>query len=399
MVASFHVRARLAAVSLAIAKNRPSVSPHWGVLVAVAIVLLVAQLPFTHATAWHFFHDAARLLVGNGAPGEGDGLHLFRDHPEMQFGPLSIAVALPFTWLGADGGSWAAMAVTAMAGLAAYWFLLGAVQRLGARPSTAVCTVAGVVFVAAWSDVAVRTAHIDDAIALLATAAALWACAGGQGTMTAVLLGLAAAAKPWAIAFAPIALGVEGTRSRRLGRLALVALIPALTWAPFVLAESGTLDLRDYEITVDPTSTLRAFGSDMDTTPDWGRPAQMIGGFALASIVTLRGRWHAAVLAAVAWRLLLEPGAHRYYTAGAVLGALMIELVARPRSIPWRTIALAGVLELTATPDAPELLARTARLAAVLGALACALAARAPTSETNGSVRSSRRLSRTTSRT
>ena len=38
---------------------------------------------------------------------------------------------------------------------------------------------------------------------------------------------------------------------------------------------------------------------------------------------------------------------------GAVCGALMIELVARPRAVPWRTITLAAVLEVTALPDAP----------------------------------------------
>ena len=154
---------------------------------------------------------------------------------------------------------------------------------------------------------------------------------------------------------------VDGSLARRAGRVAAVMAIPALTWAPFVLAESETIDVRDHEIRVDPTSTLRALGSDVLVTPEWARPAQLAGGFALALLVTWRGRWHAAVLAAVAWRLLLEPGAHRYYTAGAVLGAPVVELVARPGAVPWRTAVLAIVLELTASPDAPEALARTAR--------------------------------------
>ena len=141
-----------------------SVAPRWGVLVGVAVVALVVQLPFTHATAWHFFDDVARLLVGNGSPGEGTGLHLYRDHPELQFGPLSIVAALPFTIFGEDGGSIAAMVVSSVVGLVAFWFLLRTVERLGARPSRFVCTAAGVVFVATWSDVAVRTAHIDDAL-------------------------------------------------------------------------------------------------------------------------------------------------------------------------------------------------------------------------------------------
>jgi hypothetical protein len=232
----------------------------------------------------------------------------------------------------------------------------------------------------------VRTAHIDDAVALLATAGAVWACASRQGALTAVLLGVAAAAKPWAIAFAPIVLAIDGPLSRRAVRLAVVAAIPALTWAPFVLAESKTLDVGDHQIPVDPTSTLRALGSDALATPNWARPAQLVGGFALALVVTARGRWHAAVLAAVSWRLLLEPGAHRYYTAGAVLGALLVELVARPASPPWRTAVMAVVLELTATPDAPEVLARTARLATVVIMLLLAVTARvSPTASRAGS--------------
>lgn len=355
-------------------------SADWRVVVAAAAVVLLAQLPGTHATAWHFFDDAAQLLAGGG---DGTGLHLYAAHPEFQFGPLSILAALPFTVFGERAGSWIAMVVGSAAGVLAFWFLLRTVLTLGARPSRLTATIAGVLFVVVWGDVAVRTAHIDDALALAATAAAVWACASGRAVPTAVLLGVAAAAKPWAIAFAPLALAVPGPRPA--ARLLLVAAVPVLTWAPFVLAEPATLDVTEFRIDVDPTSTLRALGVDTAETPGWARPAQLLGGLALATWSVRRGRWHAVVLAAVAWRLLLEPGAHRYYTAGAVLGALLIELTAdaargrgrRRVALPWRSAALAATLELTALPGAPELVARTARLGAVLAALAAVATAAA----------------------
>ncbi|MCP4454341.1 MAG: hypothetical protein GY809_23020, partial [Planctomycetes bacterium] len=68
----------------------------WPVLVAASVVVMVVQLPGPHATAWHFFDLAADLLVGRGPDGDGWGLALYRDHPELQFGPLSIVVAAPF---------------------------------------------------------------------------------------------------------------------------------------------------------------------------------------------------------------------------------------------------------------------------------------------------------------
>lgn len=351
--------------------DRPPLDVRWGVLATTAVIVLVAHLPGTHATAWHFFHDAARLLVG-----DGDGAHgllLYRDHPELQFGPLSIVSALPAAALGERAGSWVAMTAASAAGIAAFGFVLRAVVAFGARPSRWAATAASVLFVVVWGDVAVRTAHIDDAIALTATAAALAACAERRVTPTVALLGLAAAAKPWAIAFAPLVLALP---ERRVRRLLLVAAVPAITWAPFVLAEPATLDVTEFRIDVDPTSTLRALGVDADETPPWARPAQLLGGAAVAALVVRRGRPHAAVLAAVAVRLLFEPGAHRYYTAGAVLGGLVVELVARPGRLPWRTAALAVALEATALPHVPVVAGRVVRLAAVVGALVAALIAR-----------------------
>jgi hypothetical protein len=379
--------------------------PLWPTLTLLSVAVLVVQLPGPHATAWHFFDDAARLLVGDGPAGDATGLHLYRDRPDFQFGPLSIVAALPLALVGA--GAWGAMIVSSVAGLVALALVLDAVERLrpGFRATVdpAALLVAGATAVVTWGDVAVRTAHIDDAIALVALAAALRWCALGRGWPVAVAVAVAAAAKPWAIVFAPLALlpppvrsqarsaagpgtgprpaGDEGSGSASVGRLigplarfAAVGAFAALTWAPFVLVEPLTLDTSEFRISNDPTSVLRALGFDDPATPLWVRPAQLVGGTALVALLVARGRWPAAVLAGIAWRLLLDPGAHRYYTVGLVLGALFVELLARRGRVPWFTVAAAVTLEVTALPGVPVVPARTARLVCVVAALVAAVA-------------------------
>jgi hypothetical protein len=337
------------------------------VLAALTVVVALVQLPGPHATAWHFFDDAARLLIGRGPSGEASGLRLYADHPDLQFGPLSILLALPFALLGETVGQWAAMVVTAGAGLAAYALILSGVEVMlpsGRRIADSAMIFGGALAVITWGDIAVRTAHFDDAVALVALAAALRWCALDRGRPTALALAVAAAAKPWALMFVPLALVPSGLHRGR--RIVLVAVVVAATWVPFVLADSATLDVRDFRIVNDQTSVLRALGIDDPMTPLWVRPLQVVGGFLVVAAVVLRGRWPAALACGLAWRLLLEPGAHRYYTAGVVLALLFVELAARPRRLPFVTAVAALVLELTALPDAPARLGSLARLAIVL---------------------------------
>ncbi|MSV90968.1 MAG: hypothetical protein F2692_04630 [Actinobacteria bacterium] len=65
----------------------------------VAAVAFSVLLPFHHSTSWHFFHDAAHALFATSRPGAEGGLDVYAEHPEFQFGPLSILVALPFAYL------------------------------------------------------------------------------------------------------------------------------------------------------------------------------------------------------------------------------------------------------------------------------------------------------------
>ena len=365
---------------------------YWWRLAALSTVVLLAQLPGPHATAWHFFELGAELLIGDGPTGDRSGLRLYGDHPELQFGPLSILVALPFTLLGTDAGEVAVMVASSLLGLAVVRFVLATVRGVD-RPAGAGATacewVAGVVVVVVWGDIAVRTAHLDDAIALAAIAAALVAVRRTQPTAAMVLLTVAAAAKPWAVVFVPLCALPLGPGTWR--RPLVAAGVAVATWLPFILAEPDTLDTSAFEIVNDPASSLRAFGIDAATTPDWVRPVQLLGGLVLVALLVVAGRWPGAVLAGISWRLLLDPGVHRYYTAGFVIGALLVEDRIRPGRTPWFTAVAAIVLETTALPDAPLGPARVARLVVLLFALAAATRPPSPVPARSG--RADRRLS------
>jgi hypothetical protein len=322
-----------------------------------AAVVLVVQLPFTHATAWHYFEDAVDRF----------GLHLYAGHPEFQFGPLSVVVAAPLT----VGGDLLAMVVMSAAGV---WCALRLRELAGddGWPTLA----GGLLLVVVWGDIAVRTAHLDDALALTATMAGIVAAWRGRPWLAALAFGVAGAAKPWAIAFAPIVLAIPVPHRWRL--LAVSAGVVVLSWAPFVLAEPHTLDTAEHAIVNEATSALRVLGVDEPETPDWVRPAQLLGGLAVTWLLVARGRWLSVVMAGVAVRLLLDPAANRYYTAGLVLGLLLHELVHHPRRLPWMAFAAAALLEIPQAEGFPPTLAGWLRLLVV--AVVLVEAFRAPTS-------------------
>jgi hypothetical protein len=342
--------------------------------VLTAATVLVVQLPFRHATAWHWFDQAAHLLIGQG-PGP-HGLHLYAGHPEFQFGPLSIVAAVPL----AVTGALAAMATLSFVGVWCAVALTRLVGRLcpsaDQRATWVSTTAGGVLLILVWGDVAVRTTHLDDGIALAATVAALAAAARGRGGLAAVAFGVAGAAKPWAVAFAPILLALDD--DRRWRHLALAFGIVALTWAPFLLAEPETLRIGGHTITNESSSALRALGVDTPATPGWVRPTQLVGGVLVAAGLAIRGRWAGAVMAAVAVRLLFDPAANRYYTVGLVLGLLLHELFTRPERLPWMAACAAVLLEVPQNPAFPPSVAGWLRVLVVVGVFVAA--ARAPLS-------------------
>jgi hypothetical protein len=62
------------------------------------------------------------------------------------------------------------------------------------------------------------------------------------------------------------------------------------------------------------------------------------------AVAVWRGRWPAVLLVAVAARILLDPGVYAYYTAGALLGTIVVDLVVTRWRLPWATATAALLL-------------------------------------------------------
>jgi hypothetical protein len=154
----------------------------------------------------------------------------------------------------------------------------------------------------------------------------------------------------------------------------MVFVVAGLTWAPFVIADSSTLDASSFEIINEPSSSLRALGVASATTPAWVRPTQLLGGAVIAAALVWRSRWTAVVMAGVAFRLLIDPAANRYYTVGLVLGLLVFELLRRPTLRPWTALVAALVLESGQLGWFPAALSGWTRLVVTTGVIGLALA-------------------------
>src|SRR5262245_17064164 len=71
------------------------------VIVVWAMVVFAFWVPLQQPISWRWFEQAARLLVGDGTPGDGPGgLHLFESHPEFQFGPVAVVAAAFIRFVG-----------------------------------------------------------------------------------------------------------------------------------------------------------------------------------------------------------------------------------------------------------------------------------------------------------
>ena len=188
----------------------------------------------------------------------------------------------------------------------------------------------GVAFAIVWTAIAIRTLHLDDAIALSATAAALAAVARRRPWLATAALALAASAKPWAIVFLPLLLVPPGRRrwlAPGRGRCRR-----RTTWLPFVVDEPATLHATStFTIRNSPSSALRALGIDDPRTPPWVRPVQFAAGLGVAAWLVWRRRWAGVVMAGLGVRLMIDPAVHDYYAAGLTLGGAGVGAAAPPR--------------------------------------------------------------------
>jgi hypothetical protein len=369
----------------------PQLSSHWRpAALGCWTAIWFAFLARNGGVAWKFFIQGSLLLFTghDGGSTKAAGLRLYASYPQLQIGPLAFAVARVLQHLGPDGGIVTAELVMTAAGL----FMLYVIERIAltVRPELAlrparlrrVMLASGAVFMIAWVELAVEFGHLDDVLALLCAVLVVWAGVLRRPVLTGLCVGLAADAKPWALIFLPLLLlllaagagqapwtgGAPWPGSarwagwRRAARTdalagpalavataaATAAVVIAAGWLPFCIADPGTVAAAHFTITNLPDSALRALGVHAARTPSWDRPAQAVAGCALGTLVILRRRWAGAVLLAVGARIALDPGAHAYYTAGVMAGALLWDCVGARRPFPLWSLLTLGAL--TAVP-------------------------------------------------
>ena len=256
---------------------------------------------------------------------------------------VAAALLVP---LGQHAGLVVAQALGALLGLVVLRLVSStarAVAPLGSEAAQRLqLLVAGGAFLPVWMNLAV---HIDDVLALVLVVAAIWSAVHRRSFPAAVLLGLAAGAKPWALPFVLLALGLP---SRERGRVLGVALaVAGCVWLPFVLFDPASLLAARYAIPTAAASSLHLLGVTSPVTPGWDRPAQLLIGAALAALAVRRRRWPAAVLLVVGVRVVLDPGAYSYYTAGIVVGALLWDVLGSRNRLPWWTVTATVTLFVT----------------------------------------------------
>jgi hypothetical protein len=335
------------------------------VIVAWTAVVFVCWIPLQRPISWHWFDLAARLLVGEGTPGQGPGgLRLYVSHPEFQFGPVAVMATAAVRLVGRGDAMTLARLLTAALAPVVLWTLEGLARR--ERPSAhwptiaRVSLVAGMVLVPAWDLVAVSTVHVDDAIALAASVGALAMARRDRRWWSAALVGVAVGAKPWAVAFLPILLLLRHHRARSI---VLAAALGAVVWIPFLVAAPTTVEaLSDFRLAVATRSALHVLGFAAAAAPIWLRPVQLVAMAAAATAAVARGRWPGLIFAAMATRILLDPTLHSYYLTGLVVGAVAWDLLWCGRRWPLWTLICPVVLLSTKLTVMPHGIAGAIRL-------------------------------------
>ena len=328
-------------------------TPGWVALATVAIGLQLL-LYRNSGYSWHFFAEAAALLIGAHPAGDtlAGGVHLYANYPQLQFGPLTVLAAtlmLPFS----DGGWFVVTWFMTLTGLVVLYLLDRTVRVLRPDidpnnwPAVITMLVGGTSFLVSWELLAVHFGHLDDVLALLLLAAATTAAADRAPILAGLCLGLAVDAKPWALACAAVLLGPCCARPLRewWRAIAVAGAVICVAWLPFVLGDPHTLGAAaSFTITNSPASALRVLGVTSASTPPWDRAAQIGIGCVLGAIAVLRRRFAAVLALGIGARIVLDPSVYSYYTAGLALGLLLWDLVGYRRPAPRLSLAcLAGL--------------------------------------------------------
>ncbi|WP_432564876.1 hypothetical protein [Kineococcus sp. SYSU DK003] len=331
--------------------------PAWLLTLARAryvLLLLAGVLPglwHVHSSGgvgdWAYFRAGALVLTGQTdlPPGQ-----LYLDSPDTQIGPPALLLALPVALLPAAVSTWTIVVLLGAALPLCCYLLERASGERAADPRTGLTVLAGGLFAALyWWRVSADFTHPDDVLAVLAACLVLcWFRTRSEPWtpwVAAVVLGTAAAGKPWAIGFLPLVAAWSGPLVLRAARLAVGGLVAAAWWAPFLLAAPGTLSaLGTFRVDVWYSSPLTLLGLAGEPYPAWVRPAQFALTIALACVAVARRRAHLVPFAVAAGRIAVDPQAWDYYFATVAIACLAVDLLRTRYRGPWLTLAVVFVL-------------------------------------------------------
>ena len=300
--------------------------------------------------SWHFFADGSRLLF------HGSGLNLYAEHPELQTGPFSLALAALLGPL--SPGIAKSVALVAMTAAGPLLVLALAPMVPGAHRRRRML-IAAMVMAPAWTVLSVRWGHLDDVLAMALAILALRAVCAERPVLAGAALAAAIGAKPWAVGFLPLLLVLPRGRLRAA---VTAAAGTALAWAPFVLANPRTLGAMHPPVGLSPASGLHALGARGTLVPAWGRALELVLSPAVALAVALATRWPGVLLVSVAVRLALDPKDNAYYIGSAALAAVVFDLLATRWTMPWTTLGTVLILWQPFVMDFPHRLQTTTGL-------------------------------------
>ena len=324
---------------------RWTVGHRWIVLVGLALLVSARAVGHGHGD-WDFFVDASHRLVGDPVPGlpKPGGLHLFASYPDIVTGPLPLLIARITAPAGHAGSYAIGVVASNLLAVGALAVLERTATCIGrARPTTTL--LAGAIVLVSWSELA-GYGHLDDALALTAISVVFLGIGTRRWLVVAFALGLAIAAKQWGVVFLPLAFVLPS--HERWRALAVAIGVGATAWVPFVVAAPAMLAQRGLVQVVANDSGFALIDYPRLEGPSWVRGAQVAGGVVLVGIAVWRGRWPAAILVAMAFRVLIDPATWSYYTAEVVLGACAWDLLGSRRVVPvWTTVEFLLLAEAT----------------------------------------------------
>jgi hypothetical protein len=210
-------------------------------------------------------------------------------------------------------------------------------------------TVAAVIALPAWFSGAGGWGHLEDAMVYATIIGALLALRGQRALLLGVLLGVAVAAKPWAVIFVPLLLVLQDRQRKLLAALTALVVFAAF-WFPFLIAAPQTAQLASLPRLLSPLSSWHVLGLHSgQIVPGWVRPVQMLGGLGLVAVLARRDVF-LAVFVGFVWRVAADPETFMYYGVGPAVGAMLLD--ARRGGLPvWTAATVASLYSYYVLPD------------------------------------------------